>query len=152
MTAYHCLIGKSEATTELIVGEHNVDETGESPYTKKYAVERFIRHSYNNVTREDDIALVMTRDTIQFNAGVSPVCLPFNYRGESFSGKKVEATGWGMTEFGGPLSKTLQKVTLDVIPNANCPDAASLKQMCTYTPNKDTCQVIMEKCICTFVF
>lgn len=59
--------------------------------------------------------------------------------------RAVEATGWGTLEFGGPLSTTLQKVSLNVISNENCetqyPAAITPQQMCTFRRNKDTCQV-----------
>lgn len=48
-------------------------------------------------------------------------------------------------EFSGPLSTTLQKVKLNVISNEQCAQAysegISTNQLCTYTVDKDTCQV-----------
>ncbi len=66
---------------------------------------------------------------------------------EKFINKVVEATGWGATEFSGPLSTTLQKVKLNVISNSQCStaypeDGITMNQMCTYTVDKDTCQVV----------
>lgn len=65
---------------------------------------------------------------------------------EKFTNKIVEATGWGAKEFSGPLSTTLQKVKLSVISNTQCSqeysEGISTTQLCTYTVDKDTCQVI----------
>lgn len=62
----------------------------------------------------------------------------------TFANETVEALGWGTTSFGGPVSTTLQKVALNVISNAKCrptyPNLMS-SQMCTFTRDKDTCQV-----------
>lgn len=65
------------------------------------------------------------------------------YEHESFIGR-VEALGWGTTSFGGTVSTKLQKVTLDVVENAQCQNAypdtpITSAQICTYTPDKDTC-------------
>lgn len=64
----------------------------------------------------------------------------------TFENQSVIATGWGTEEFGGPLSPTLQKVTLNVIANRQCEDAfpgmVTAAQICTYRRNQDTCQVI----------
>jgi len=52
--------------------------------------------------------------------------------------------GWGITEFGGPKSDTLQKVDLNVISLKKCNDSygdVTNDNICTYTPGKDTCQV-----------
>lgn len=73
--------------------------------------------------------------------------LPCRYvtSSEKFINKIVEATGWGATEFSGRLSTTLQKLKLNVISNQQCsqayPDGISTTQLCTYTVDKDTCQV-----------
>uniref|UniRef100_A0A8D8EUH4 Venom serine protease 34 n=2 Tax=Culex pipiens TaxID=7175 RepID=A0A8D8EUH4_CULPI len=92
----------------------------------------------------NDIALLRTLQPIQFNAGVGPVCLPWKFRGASFSGDSVEACGWGNLDFGGPSSNVLMKVDLNVIDNQDCSSrlnsVMSPQKMCTYTPTKDTCQ------------
>jgi Trypsin len=62
-----------------------------------------------------------------------------SYRLETFAGSKVEAAGWGTTEFGGPRSNTLQKVELDVISNVVCAtqaDNITSMIVCTQTPGK----------------
>lgn len=65
------------------------------------------------------------------------------YQTTSFAGRRVEALGWGTTEFGGPLSNRLQKVSLDVINQSACesayPNRITSGQFCTYTRGKDTC-------------
>lgn len=55
-----------------------------------------------------------------------------------------QSSGWGLLEFGGMKSNTLQKVKLNVITLAKCkqnyPDVSD-SNICTFTPGKDTCQV-----------
>lgn len=115
--------------------------------TAVYAVNRFIEHpSYSNTTNLNDIGLVESKTSIVWSRAVAPVCLPFFYTTADFSGSTVTATGWGSTSFGGPSSNNLLKVDLSVLSNSNTkclgsyPNVAA-SQMCSYTPQKDTCQV-----------
>lgn len=55
------------------------------------------------------------------------------------------STGWGQTEYTGPKSDVLLKVSLTVTTNNYCSQMhpsmiITSNQMCTYTPGKDTCQ------------
>lgn len=78
-----------------------------------------------------------------FNGGVGPVCLPFKYQTATFEGRRVEALGWGTTEFGGPVSNRLRKVSLNVTSQSMCqaayPNKINSGQFCTYSRGKDTC-------------
>lgn len=55
----------------------------------------------------------------------------------------VSILGWGTTEFGGPVSTKLQKVSLNVVNPSKCeaayPDSITSGHICTFTQNKDTC-------------
>lgn len=59
--------------------------------------------------------------------------------------RTVEAIGWGLLSYGGPVAKQLQKVSLRVIANSQCsasyPNKIKPTHICTYTPGKDACQV-----------
>lgn len=51
--------------------------------------------------------------------------------------------GWGSEEFSGPRSDVLQEVTLTVISNRQCANTeknVTDQQICTYAPEKDSCQ------------
>lgn len=53
--------------------------------------------------------------------------------------------GWGQTEFTGPKSDVLQKVSLQVTDIDYCASMhptmlINFNQICTYAPGKDTCQ------------
>lgn len=63
---------------------------------------------------------------------------------------RVEATGWGTTDFGGRPSTRLRRVTLDVMANSVC--ASRLQNsnilqshLCTFTPGRDVCQVSIKQ-------
>ncbi|KAL9702322.1 hypothetical protein quinque_005840 [Culex quinquefasciatus] len=145
LTAAHCLLNRNVDDTVLLVGDHNLTTGADTSYAQAYVLAQFIGHpgfTMNPVA--NDIALLRTLQPIQFNAGVGPVCLPWKFRGASFSGDSVEACGWGNLDFGGPSSNVLMKVDLNVIDNQDCSSrlnsVMSPQKMCTYTPTKDTCQ------------
>lgn len=64
-----------------------------------------------------------------------------------FTNYNVDALGWGMTSFGGPVSTALKKVQLRVTSDKECRSYFPIKnsQMCTYSPGRDTCQVFLKK-------
>lgn len=46
-----------------------------------YAIDNFIIHpDYNDVTLENDIAIIVLRETLMYNPGVGIVCLPIGYQ------------------------------------------------------------------------
>ena len=56
----------------------------------------------------------------------------------------MNISGWGTTVVGGPTSDVLMKVTLDVISQRKCrmtKSSLTRRQLCTFTPGKDSCQV-----------
>lgn len=130
-----------------------------------YNVQSYHNHpNYNSSTNVNDISIIKTTKSIAFNNGVGPVCLPltaynrivfkikvrsnynlFNRILNTFTGSIVEAVGWDATGYGYPESKTLRKVGLNVISNAQCNnDYGTIQpsQLCTYTKGRDTCQVM----------
>ncbi|KAG7301069.1 hypothetical protein JYU34_015452 [Plutella xylostella] len=144
VTAAHCMQEMDAANINAVVGDHNVDTTGESPATQSIPVTQFLIHpNYNADTFDYDISILRLQYDIVFSERVGPVCLPFNYGTTDFAGAIVTALGWGTKESGGPLSPTLQKVNLNVINQSTCQrtySSLTSRQMCTYTPGKDACQ------------
>lgn len=135
--------------TALLVGDHNLTTGSDTSYAQAYVIAQFLSHpGFTTKPVSNDIALIRTYQPMQFNEGVSPVCLPWKYRSESFVGATVEACGWGDLDFGGPKSDVLNKVNLTVISNQECStrlnSTITRQKMCTYTPSKDTCQVSMR--------
>lgn len=147
MTAAHCLTGRSSGGLKVVVGDHDTTVTTDTASSVVHDVaELKIHESYNSDTNKNDIALIRLTKPIAYNENVGPVCLPWGREQETFENKKVILTGWGTTEFGGPMSKKLQKVTLDVTPQSRCKadyPYSDSTMLCTYTLDKDTCQVII---------
>jgi len=79
--------------------------------------------SYNTNTYENDIALITLQGSVEsFNDFIWPVCLP-PADGNKYVGKKATVTGWGTIYYGGPISSTLNEVTLPVWTNQECDSA-----------------------------
>lgn len=125
----------------------------ESVYTRHYKIDTIIRHEHFRATANqvrNDIALLRTSQTIEWNRGVAPACLPFRSitgtdgeRKPPIAGQCVETAGWGSISFGGPQSSLLLTTRLDVISAEECRRSLGAfppATFCTYTPGRDTCQ------------
>ncbi|XP_050322919.1 uncharacterized protein LOC126754810 [Bactrocera neohumeralis] len=156
LSAAHCFISAATSRSDLIeavVGEHDFSTVLESVYTRYYKIDTIILHEHFRATAEqvrNDIALLRTSQTIEWNRGVAPACLPFRSitgtdggRRPPVAGQRVETAGWGSISFGGPQSTQLLTARLDVITAEECRSslgALPVATFCTYTPGRDTCQ------------
>ncbi|XP_058835399.1 venom serine protease-like, partial [Topomyia yanbarensis] len=146
VTAAHCLVGKKISDTTLLVGDHDLSTGTDSPFAALMVITTFTIHSgYRKQSFVNDIALVRTREEIQFNNGVGPACLPWNWPTATFNNMVVEATGWGTLDFGGPVSTVLRKVSLNVISYETCrqrmpSSGIKTSQICTFAKDRDACQ------------
>lgn len=110
-------------------------------------VAEFIKHDdYVKRTKANDIALVRLARQVTFSKLIRPACLS---QTKYISDKKAVATGWGSTEFEGPRSDDLLKVSLDIFSNSLCIKAfedeafvITANQICAgvLAGNHDTCQ------------
>uniref|UniRef100_A0A336MZ17 CSON007906 protein n=1 Tax=Culicoides sonorensis TaxID=179676 RepID=A0A336MZ17_CULSO len=144
VTAAHCLTKRIPDQVGILVGDHDYTIGSDTQYSALYRSSSFIVHEkYSSLTKQHDIALIKTAEMIQFNYGVSPVCLPFRYQWSDITGQYAEFVGYGTKEFGGPVSKVPLKATVKVISNTECSQKMSNiinDQVCGYTSGKDACQ------------
>ncbi|XP_053963747.1 venom serine protease 34 [Anastrepha ludens] len=156
LSAAHCFISAATNRSELIqvvVGEHDLSTALESVYTRYYNIDTIILHENFRATANqlrNDIALLHTSETIEWNGGVAPACLPFRSitgtdggRKPPIAGQRVETAGWGSISFGGPQSTLLLTTHLDVVGAEECRTALGAvppATFCTFTPGRDTCQ------------
>lgn len=128
----------------------------ETLLTRSYQIEAIIPHENFLSTAEsvrNDIALLRTRVSMEWNRSVGPSCLPFRALGTTtttnsarkppVAGQRLDVAGWGTTSFGGPQSMRLLKTTLDVITRDTCKRSVPYLEsntFCTYTPGRDACQ------------
>ncbi|XP_014608726.1 PREDICTED: venom serine protease-like [Polistes canadensis] len=145
LTAAHCVelfINNLNSLT-VVVGEHDYTKDNETNAMKRYSVEEVTIHP-DYWQHFNDIAIVKTKERIDYSMQVGPVCLPFNYMDKDFVNETVTASGWGKLSYHGENSKVLRKVDLHVITPKKCSDSYrffySPKMICTFDVGKDACK------------
>ncbi|KAG5262875.1 hypothetical protein AALO_G00279910 [Alosa alosa] len=150
MTAAHCF--PSTSTAGLVVYLGRQDQEGSvNPNMVSSKVLSIIKHpSYNDITKNNDIALLRLATSVTFTSYIRPVCLAA--ADSTFdSGTKTWITGWGTTASGVslPYPGTLQEVQIPVVAELDCrtayyPHAAiTNNMMCAGLlgqGGKDSCQ------------
>lgn len=116
---------------------------------------------YNEITSQNDIALVKLPHPVRFDKFVKPVCLPTHRL--RLKNRKAFTAGWGISSDAGKETGWLSMVTLKILPFRLCPrkfDTASQKGyftkadiLCTKSHGKNTCRgdagvplVVWNKC------
>jgi len=146
MSAAHCF-DTFNTPNDIVarLGDHDLTTPVDTIYAVDMDIINIRRHElYNVQSAANDIAILTTATDIIYTRGIGPACLPWLYDANFFNIQVLQAVGWGSTRFGGPLSRTLRHVGLNVISNSACtvnfPNLVA-SQLCTYTAGKDTCQV-----------
>lgn len=102
MTAAHC--GSPSEPVLVRLGNNNLKHKDHVDID----IARFIRHpKYNNVSRENDIALIELRRNAEFSDSIRPACV---HQAEAIDDGKVIATGWGKVSYGQWCSFIIFKV------------------------------------------
>ncbi|XP_035705039.1 venom protease isoform X2 [Folsomia candida] len=119
LTAAHCLQekrGRGKPTFVLIGDAHlKVDLNNRVKSRRVVPIDQITIHpNYNPSTKHNDIGLVKLRDKVVLSANVKPACLPqpVNRLEMGNNQSLLTAAGWGLTEFAGSPSETLQYVEL----------------------------------------
>uniref|UniRef100_A0AB38ZEM7 Venom S1 protease with CUB domain 6 n=1 Tax=Oncocephalus sp. TaxID=2944721 RepID=A0AB38ZEM7_9HEMI len=141
VTAAHCLLNmfvdmgavKPEDLV-VIVGAHNLDKSTPKQSYKEYrAAQHFIRPEFTTQYTHD-IALVVTKDKIEFSQSVGPICLSPKRIAEPR--QRITIIGWGKTESGN-VSTVLLKAKTSVIDRKRC-DIHD-HEICTRADQSATC-------------
>lgn len=117
VTAAHCIPYGADRG-EVTVGEHTIWDPSKN--AKNYTISQVVPHAdWNRYKKLNDIALLKTRDTIQFNDYIKPICLPdkdicFN------PGTACVVTGWGYKSESGPVAEKLQEVAVRILDQNTC--------------------------------
>jgi len=145
LTAAHCLAPFKKEDILVKLGEYDFETEGETG-DQTFTVQSMKNHeNYNDVTFENDIAIIkLDRPAILSNS-VWPICLP--PASERFTNRRAFVIGWGTIYFGGPVSSTLQEVNVRVWEPSECKknyatlDRTVLDTMlCAGETNRDSCQ------------
>jgi len=117
ITAAHCISPGTKYY--VVIGQHNKNKPDK--YTKKIKVTEAITHpSWNdrNIIRYD-IAILRLSESITFNDGVQPICIPES--GASYADNaKFLVSGWGALKEGGWGSSVLMQLVAPHIPLSTC--------------------------------
>jgi len=145
LTAAHCLAPFKQEDILVKLGEYDFETEGETG-DQTFTVQSMKNHEdYNDVTFENDIAIIkLDRPAILSNS-VWPICLP--PASERFTNRRAFVIGWGTIYFGGPVSSTLQEVNVRVWEPSECKkNYATLDRnvldtmLCAGETNRDSCQ------------
>uniref|UniRef100_A0A182QP48 Peptidase S1 domain-containing protein n=1 Tax=Anopheles farauti TaxID=69004 RepID=A0A182QP48_9DIPT len=142
LTAAHCLTDRKPEAVIAVVGALTHARGG-----KNFDVQQFILHpNFNQWTQQNDIAIVRTRLSFQFNTIVFPVKMARDY---TPANRAVLASGWGMKSMSVPIpADHLQYVALRTIGNEECSQRfvnlknreVTASNLCTYSRNaQGTC-------------
>ncbi|GLV32010.1 tracheal-prostasin [Carabus blaptoides fortunei] len=146
LTAAHCVKGFERDRISALFLEHDRTKPDET-VTFTRTIQKVIRHeNYNSRSYDNDIALLKLNYPVPLDNQVRPVCLP--PAGESFAGMDGVIMGWGAIKEGGPLSGTLQEVSVPIITNEECGKTAygstriTENMLCAGFPKggRDSCQ------------
>lgn len=101
LTAAHCTTDDVYEATAVRLGVWSIDVLSTEPII--IPIETIINYAeYSKELRLHDLALLRLQHPVQFTEYIQPVCLPkFNNFGDSsYTGAKMEITGFGSTEHG----------------------------------------------------
>jgi len=115
ITAAHCITPGLDYW--IVAGQHK--KYGyDDPYYRKYEISKVIVHpDYRSVTRYD-IAILKTKEDIEFNDGVQPICLPPADQAYGEDRTMFLASGWG--SLGNGWATHLMQVALPYISTNTC--------------------------------
>jgi secreted trypsin-like serine protease len=145
LTAAHCIKPFKQEDIKIRLGEYDFDQEGETADQTFTLSSMKIHEAYNDVTFENDIAILKLSGVATRSASVWPICLP--PASEKFTNRRAFVIGWGTIYFGGPTSSTLQEVNVRVWENDQC--ATNYQQLdrnvlgtmlCAGETNRDSCQ------------
>ncbi|KRZ96347.1 Serine protease 30 [Trichinella sp. T8] len=121
LTASHCVrvnnrLVNANAIT-VAAGVFNIKKLNE-PHRVTSKVLAYISDNFDDVSMENDIAVLRLKVEIQHSEYISPVCLPKQNQKLPW-GEMCFVSGWGLTR-GKPSSK-LRQVGIPILRNSNCP-------------------------------
>lgn len=145
LTAAHCVEDETADGISVTLGDHSKYSSSETDKTVHKKVTEIILHeNWDNITNDNDIALLRLESPVNFNSAIYPACLPYNLVNVSISGQTGTTTGWGKTASVGFSSLILREVDLPMLTTQECrryfPNDITENMICTYELGKDSCQ------------
>jgi len=98
LTAAHCFENGKWNNMVVLVGDNVINETHDNEHAKGYHIDHVLFHPSYEGNAYFDVAVIFTKETIEFNPKVQPICLPdkpVDYS-DNREGDLVTITGWGL--------------------------------------------------------
>ncbi|KAK7068812.1 Trypsin-like serine protease [Halocaridina rubra] len=150
LTAAHCFDPRIPEPTHVRLGEHHLGSDDDGTIPQEIKIRSRILYGFNNVTFENDIALITLEQDGTFNDFVRPACLPISQpeRDSFFDGERLSVVGWGQTGFGiGRNSLVPREVHVPATPIDACRDLYQVdnltvddRNLCAGVLGRDSCQ------------
>lgn len=102
----------------------NFQNSGQKAYGKQLIVHK----NFDQITFDNDVALLQIHPKLEYNELVQPICLP-PMGWEPGTGSICDITGWGLKKQNGPLAKTLQAAKVTVLSTTVCNSPHMLDDM-----------------------
>uniref|UniRef100_A0A182ILD6 Phenoloxidase-activating factor 2 n=1 Tax=Anopheles atroparvus TaxID=41427 RepID=A0A182ILD6_ANOAO len=144
LTAAHCVMKLKLNQFVVRLGEYDFKQINETRYRDFRVAEIRVHSEFDQVSYENDIAMLKLIQPSFFNSYIWPICMP--PLDDSWAGKEAVVTGWGTQFFGGPNSPVLMEVKIPIWSNQECQDVYINRiyntTMCAgeYDGGKDSCQ------------
>ncbi|XP_049289238.1 phenoloxidase-activating factor 2-like isoform X7 [Anopheles funestus] len=115
VTTAHNTDGKSDLIARF--GEWDISTTHEPFPQQEFSVKEIINHpAYVLNPIQNDIALLLLVEDVQYQQHIRPICLP--QPDDQFVGKRCISNGWGVQR--GAYANVMKKITLPVIEHRSC--------------------------------
>jgi len=124
LTAAHCVdnipVKLEESDVKVYLGEHDRTVTHEADTIQVHVAKIIIHEKWDPSEILYDFALLRLTSEIKFTSHIRPICLPETNK-NNYSGYTATASGWGRTNYHGPLaSPHLREVDLTVLNEKEC--------------------------------
>lgn len=150
LTAAHCVFGWSPRYVGVIARLHVFNISSWSPSIAYMADRIYVHESYDDITLNDDVAVIRLRTAVPLDDRVSLACIaPADLGTQSLvEGEPLVATGWGALEsVNRSRPSVLQQVRLQYVspthplcsPLTGTGDSQRLGQMCAGFPPRAVC-------------
>lgn len=99
LTAAHCLVGFAKGAYYVRAGDHH-SEIREDSEIEVFIEDWYIHKGFREGQQmNNDIALILLKNPIQFTNYIQPICLP-NENTKYEPGKNCTISGWGTIQYG----------------------------------------------------
>ena len=120
LTASHCFKHRNMSKIRVLLGKTDL-QVGEDTVQTHHIAAVFTHSKFNNLTLQNDFAIIRTKRTIEFNAFVIPVCLPKKESGDrSKTDRDAYVSGWGIKKNSVSSSNSLHVGTVLLISTEEC--------------------------------